>query len=290
MNSLLRIGAFALVLANLLTPLQASAQDRFYYWMGSRYGGVGTGGETFVIEVTGALKTQIDELLAKGHSVGVDGRIAAGSADYNKNYNEPGQPTWNWHFVSIEGLRDFTEFPYDTTEINPNRDSRPSDIAADPAAWIRDHGDSYYPKDYAIWRQIDPSKKDAFVNVSNRGMAGAGEKALITGLIIKGGEPRNVLIRALGPSMKGGGVQQAATNPRVDVFTNSGTRIAGNDDWKLHGRSGTLARSYPAMAPGDDREAALLVTLVPGTYTIHGTNEDGTDGVLLLEAYDIDAE
>jgi hypothetical protein len=28
---------------------------------------------------------------------------------------------------------------------------------------------------------------------------------------------------------------------------------------------------------------------MPGAYTIVGTNEDGTEGVMLLEAYDVDA-
>ena len=33
----------------------------------------------------------------------------------------------------------------------------------------------------------------------------------------------------------------------------------------------------------------MLVTLMPGAYTLQGGNEDGTEGVMLLEAYDVDA-
>lgn len=264
--------------------VRAQSAEKFYFWMGSR----NFVGQSFVVEVNAAIKAQIDELMARGHEVGVRGRIAAGSVPYNKNYYEAGQPVWNWHFVPVEGLRDFTEFPIDTTELNPNRDSTPSDIAADPAEWIKLHGDRYHPRAFSVLREVDPSKKDAMANVSNRGATGAGENTLITGLIITGGEPRNVVVRALGPSLRSSGVQQVAANPRIDLYAGS-TRIATNADWKTDRRANSLAQSYSSLAPTNDKEAALLLTLVPGSYTLQGINEDGTEGVLLLEAYDVDS-
>ena len=125
-------------------------------------------------------------------------------------------------------------------------------------------------------------------NVSNRGMTGAGEKTLITGLIITGGEPRNVVVRALGPSLSAAGVQQAAANPKIEVYRGS-TRVASNADWRSDARADVLRNSYAALAPTDDREAALFLTLFPGAYTLHGINEAGTEGVVLLEAYDVEA-
>ena len=264
--------------------VRAQSEGKFYYWMGSGH----FQGQSFVVEVNAAIKAQIDELMDRGHEVGVRGRIAEGSVPYNKSYYEAGQPVWNWHFASVDGLRDFTEFPIDTTEWNPNRDSSVGDIAADPAGWIRSYGDAYYPRRYFVLRQVDPSKKDAMANVSNRGTTGAGEKTLITGLIITGGEPRNVVVRALGPSLGSYGVQQVAANPRIDVYAGS-TRIATNADWKTDRRANSLAQSYSSLAPSNDKEAALLLTLRPGSYTLQGINEDGTEGVMLLEAYDVDS-
>ena len=271
----------------LIDPPTVSAQseEKFYYWLGSG----NTQGQSFVVEVNAAIKAQIDDLLARQHQVGVRGRIAAGSVPYNKSYYEPGQPVWNWHFALVEGLRDFTEFPFDTTEWNPNRDSPLSDIAADPAGWIKSHGDAYYPRQYFVLREVDPSKKDAMANVSNRGLAGAGEKRLITGFIITGGEPRNVVLRALGPSLSAAGVHQVAGNPRLELYSPSGIRIASNADWKSDHRANQLIGSYPSLAPANDKEAAMLLTLLPGAYTLQGINEDGIEGVMLLEAYDVDS-
>ncbi|MEO5721249.1 MAG: hypothetical protein ABIR71_07250 [Chthoniobacterales bacterium] len=80
-----------------------------------------------------------------------------------------------------------------------------------------------------LGRAIDPNRKDALANVSNRGLSGAGEKRLITGLIISGGEPRNVVLRVLGPILSAAGVQQVAANPKIEVYRGS-TRVASNAD------------------------------------------------------------
>jgi hypothetical protein len=124
--------------------------------------------------------------------------------------------------------------------------------------------------------------------VSNRGLTGAGEKTLIAGFIVNGGEPRNIVVRGLGPSLSASGIQQVAGNPRIVVFQGS-TAIAGNGDWKKDLRADELNQKYPALAPSNDNEAAMLLTLLPGTYTLQGINENGTEGIMLLEAYDVDS-
>ena len=125
-------------------------------------------------------------------------------------------------------------------------------------------------------------------NVSNRGITGPGERTLITGLIIKGGEPRTVVVRALGPSLSSSGLQQVAGNPRL-VVHREGALLTSNSDWKVALRADELAQKYPMLAPSNDKEAALLLTLLPGSYTLKGINEDGTEGIVLLEAYDVDS-
>ena len=125
-------------------------------------------------------------------------------------------------------------------------------------------------------------------NVSNRGLTGSGERTLITGLIIKGGEPRNIVVRALGPSLSASGIQQAAGDPKV-VVRREGEPVASNSDWKQDSRADELAQKYPSLLPSNEKEAALLLTLLPGAYTLQGVNEDGTEGIVLLEAYDVDS-
>jgi hypothetical protein len=283
----------AAVTALMVASAAAQSEPKFYYWVTPHpaLAEQNSRPESFVIEVGPAIKASIEEIRANGGVPGLIGRIAAGAVPYNKDYYAPGQPVWNWHVAAVSGIfnhneRSFVPCP---PACNPNNYDDPSDIAANPEQWIQRNGEEYVPARYWIGRQIDPSKKDAVANVSNRGMTGAGEKALITGFIIKGGEPRNVVVRALGPSMSAAGVQQVAANPKIEVFTASGRSLASNNDWKTNARSGALAEAYPALAPKDDKEAALLLTLMPGSYTLHGTNEDGTEGVVLLEAYDVDS-
>lgn len=268
----------------LLTPALADGQsaDKFYFWVDQ----VGRSGrDSFVIEVDAAKKMQIEDFWARGKIANVIGRIAAGPVEYNKNYNAPGHPIWNWHFVSVDQI---AELSHNDASYIPPRDGNPSDIAVDPQGWIQKYGDVIGFEYYFARQQIDPSKKDAMANVSNRGLTGAGEKTLITGLIITGGEPRNVVVRALGPSLSASGIQQVAGNPKIVVYRGS-QKIATNADWKTDSRASELSQKYPTLAPTNDKEAALLLTLLPGTYTLQGGNEEGAEGIMLLEAYDVDS-
>jgi hypothetical protein len=292
-SSIRRAASFALLgllsaFAVLSPEARAQSADKFYFWVtrAPEYYQAESTGESFVIEVDASIKAQIDEIAKRGFP-GFAGRVAAGPVDYNKDYYAPGQPVWNWHIAAIDEIfdRNKTLFPQ---VVAPMYDAHPSDIAVNPAKWIQDNGDQYVPRRYWISRQVDPRKRDAMANVSNRGLTGAGEKTLITGLIITGGEPRNVVVRAMGPSLSSSGIQQAAANPKIDVYRGA-TKIATNADWKTDSRASELSQKYPSFAPTNDKEAAMLLTLMPGAYTLQGINEDGTEGIMLLEAYDVDS-
>jgi hypothetical protein len=275
---------FGLVSAFLIVSpdARAQAQDKFYFWVAQ---GGNSGADSFVIEVDASKKAQIENFWAQGKLPNFKGHIAVGAVDYNRNYNAPGHPVWNWHVVSVDEI---AQLSHNDTLYWPPRDGTPSDIAVNPQAWIQQYGDIIGLEAYFIRRQIDPAQADVMANVSNRGVTGTGERRLITGLIVTGGTPRNVVVRALGPSLGSAGVQQAAGNPKIEVYQNS-TRIATNADWKSGERANSLAQNYPSLAPTNDKEAALLLTLLPGAYTLQGINEDGTEAVMLLEAYDVDS-
>lgn len=266
----------------------AQAADKFYYWVApgtdpqTQYGREYKREEGFVVEVDAEIASRIDAGRAQGAAMGIGGIVAANSAPYNRNYFLPGHPIWNWHFSVVNEVH-FIDIFFGTED--PVRDSNPSDIAANPGAW---DGKRYAPRFYEVKGRIDPARSDAVANVSNRGLTGAGERRLITGFIVTGGQPRNIVVRALGPSLGTAGIQQAAANPKIEVYQGS-ARIATNADWKSGARANSLAQNYSALAPTNDKEAALLLTLLPGAYTLHGINEDGTEGIILLEAYDVDS-
>ena len=281
-----RTALCAAAIVSFFAPRSADGQNAVYFWVVPFDGShLAAGAESFVIEVTEERAAAIRQHVARYGTTHVFTRIAPGARSYNKNYYAPGQPVWNWHVASVDGI--YRPQPVD--EDDPKFSAHPTDIAADPAKWIAENGDEYRPLHYRIGPEIEPSSRAGIANVSNRGVTGVGEKALITGLIISGGEPRNVVVRALGPTMTAAGVQEPAANPKIEVYQGS-RQIAVNSDWKMDTRSTALSEAYPALAPTNEKEAALLLTLVPGTYTLHGVNEEGTEGVMLLEAYDVDSE
>ena len=54
---------------------------------------------------------------------------------------------------------------------------------------------------------------------------------LIGGFIVTGSAPKNVIVRAIGPSLGDFGVQGALANPTLELHEPDGTVIS-NDDWK----------------------------------------------------------
>lgn len=269
------------------TTASAQSTDVVYYWVTPNSAPYADLKESFVIEVNRGAADQVEAIKRDGGTPGLSGSIAAGSVSYNKNYYAPGQPVWNWHFTVVNEIFDFRNTVFAAC-MCPDLIAKPSDIAGDPNDWIRQNGSRYTPEYFKIDAQVDPKRRSEMANVSNRGAAGSGEKTLISGFIISGGEPRNILVRALGPSLATEGIQQPATNPQVELRDASG-EVANNTDWKLDIRTNELSAAYPALAPGNEKEAAMLLTLAPGAYTVQGSSEDGSEGVMLIEAYDLDA-
>jgi hypothetical protein len=121
------------------------------------------------------------------------------------------------------------------------------------------------------------------VNIATRALVGSGGDELIGGFIIQGTGPRNVVVRARGPSLAAAGVANALANPTLTVFSGS-TPVATNDDWSA-GNASAAAVAARGFAPTDPREAALFLTLAPGAYTAVVTGAGGSSGVGLVEIF-----
>ena len=124
------------------------------------------------------------------------------------------------------------------------------------------------------------------INISTRGKVGTGDNVIIGGFVINGFAPKQVLIRAIGPSMAAAGVTGTLTNPRITLTTVTGQPVASNDNWQ----DDPNAAAIQAMGrqPEDPNESALLVTLNPNTpYTPIIDGVGGDTGVALVEVYEI---
>ena len=120
-------------------------------------------------------------------------------------------------------------------------------------------------------------------NISTRGHVGAGDEALIGGFIVAGSTSKDVIVRALGPSLGGVGVLM---DPLVELHDGDGQLIASNDNWNTSSQQSEIVAT--GIPPGDGRESALLATLAPGGYTAIVRGTDGGSGLGLVEIYDLD--
>jgi hypothetical protein len=124
------------------------------------------------------------------------------------------------------------------------------------------------------------------VNVSTRLVIQTGSKVGIGGFIITGTDPKKVLIRAIGPTLANFGVANALQNPVLELHDSTGALLTSNDDWKVPQQAAVEATG---LAPPDDRESAILLSLQPGSYTAIESGKNGTTGNGLIEVYDVDA-
>ena len=120
-------------------------------------------------------------------------------------------------------------------------------------------------------------------NLSARGFVGTGDNLLIAGLIFEGGNSLQLLVRALGPSLTRAGVPSALQNPTLTLYDSNGAVIESNDNWKDAPNVSEIV--VTGLAPTDDREAAILTTFAPGSYTAIVRGLNGTTGNALAELY-----
>ncbi len=130
---------------------------------------------------------------------------------------------------------------------------------------------------------MDVSSEAHLANISTRGKVQTGDNVMIGGFINQGSVPIKVLVRGIGPALTDFGVAGALANPVVELHKADGT-IVINDNWKATQEAEIMATG---LAPGDDLESAILLTLPVGVgaYTAIVSGAGGTTGVGLVEAY-----
>jgi hypothetical protein len=123
------------------------------------------------------------------------------------------------------------------------------------------------------------------VNLSARAQVGTGENVLIAGFALGGSTSKTLLIRAVGPGLTPFGLTGLLTDPKLDVFSGS-TLIATNDNWDgARALAAEFERVGAFALPSTSRDAALLVTLGPGSYTAQVSGIANGTGVALVEVY-----
>ena len=130
-------------------------------------------------------------------------------------------------------------------------------------------------------------------NISTRGFVQTGEHVMIGGFIVQGTGPKRVIIRAIGPELTHYGITDVLGNPTLELHDGTGALIGTNDDWQTTILGGIITSNQvgdiqnSGHAPTAASESAIIADLQPGNYTTIVRGVNNSNGVALVEVYDL---
>jgi hypothetical protein len=134
---------------------------------------------------------------------------------------------------------------------------------------------------------LDQAAESKLANVATRGFVETDNGVMIGGLIVgpsSGVGGTKVVVRALGPSLAGSGIDGTLSDPMLELVNASGTILRSNDDWKS---SQPTEIEAAGLAPSIAAESALVQTVAPGNYTAIVRGQNNGTGVGLVEVYNL---
>lgn len=130
------------------------------------------------------------------------------------------------------------------------------------------------------------------MNVSTLGPVGATrENFLVAGVSVGGTDRTRLLVRGVGPSLTQFGVTGVLTRPVMSVYTGgeSPRLLRTNSGWTSEGLKNDIlvaARMVAAFALIDNSaDAAMILSVDPGNYTVEISGVNATSGQALVELY-----
>ena len=202
---------------------------------------------------------------------------------------------WAGDAALVTAFAQVGAFPYATAASKDAGVSLPTLASANYTVQVSDAGSG---SGTVIAELYDATPGNAFtvtmprlINVSVLKQINAGT-SLTAGFVIGGATSRTVLVRAIGPSLAVApfNVAGVLADPKLDLFDNAtGAKINENNDW---GGSVALSTGFAsvgafALARADTKDAALLVTLSPGQYSMQVSGADRGGGVVIVEVYEV---
>jgi large repetitive protein len=132
-----------------------------------------------------------------------------------------------------------------------------------------------------------PALGQKLFNISTRADVGSGNETVVAGFVVSGSVPKRVLLRGVGPTLGDYGVNNALADPQITLFRDA-TVVASNDNWNNSVsvvNASTATGAFQLTA--DSNDAAMVISLEPGVYTLHLRGGGGTSGIGLIEVYEI---
>ncbi len=111
------------------------------------------------------------------------------------------------------------------------------------------------------------------LNLSTRALCQTGDNVLIPGFVISGAGTKRMLVRAVGPTLAEHGITDPLPDPVMSAEIVSASEELG---------------AFELLAGSND--AALLLDLSPGQFTVVANDKAGATGVAIVELYDADQQ
>lgn len=131
---------------------------------------------------------------------------------------------------------------------------------------------------------LDADGPSKVANIATRGFVLTDAEVMIAGFIITGNETAQLVLRGIGPSLGDFGVRDLLLNPLLELHDSNGALIQANNDWR---DTQEIALQRTGLAPRNDLESAILVSVPPGNYTAILKGVDDSIGNGLVEVYNL---
>jgi hypothetical protein len=230
--------------------------------------------------VTGAVSKQV---LIRG--VGPSLSVPNALADPRLEVHGPGTFT----AISNDNWRDTDAAAIQATGIPPANDLESAILATlPPGAYTAVMTGKGNASGVAVVEVYDLSQSESakLGNMSTRAPVSTGDNILIAGFVLgDSGVDDRVVVRGVGPSLTGAGVANALADPILELRDVNGALIAANNDWRDNPAAADEI-SAAGLAPTNNIEAAIAVTLPPGVYTALLSGGNNGTGIGVVEVYD----
>lgn len=131
-------------------------------------------------------------------------------------------------------------------------------------------------------------------SLSTRGQVGTGANFLIAGFVVGGSTQKQVMVRAIAPTLGSVfGLSGTLADSQLEIFNSSGSRIIANDNWATSTNASAIVSAAATVGAfpltSGSLDSVILTTLAPGAYTAQVSGIGGRTGVALVELYDVDS-
>jgi len=132
-----------------------------------------------------------------------------------------------------------------------------------------------------------PPNNSELSNMSTRGFVLTDDNVMIGGFVLgRGSNTTEIVVRGIGPSLAGFGVDPILADPALELYDGNGTLLIANDDWQDNPAQASELMSV-GLAPQNAKESAVLMALPPGAFTAILGGRNGGTGIGLVELYNV---